>query len=197
MPAQQASNAPSAELVAECVAAQRHVSSLADALNGRLEDARQSNRPQQIRAALADLQAALVEIRTRAAACSPLQAASQPADPHVGHTMPSAPAPQGATRPGATAPPTAPAPKPAKPADPHAGHTMPGPAKPGQPPSKPAPESKEAKETIDPVCGNTVDPGKALSTTYKGKTYHFCSAEDRLKFIRNPETYLKKKEAAK
>ena len=160
MPAQQASNAPSAELVAECVAAQRHVSSLADALNGRLEDARQSNRPQQIRAALADLQAALVEIRTRAAACSPLQAASQPADPHVGHTMP-------------------------------------GPAKPGQPPSKPAPESKEAKETIDPVCGNTVDPGKALSTTYKGKTYHFCSAEDRLKFIRNPATYLKKKEAAK
>ena len=160
VPAQQAANAPAAELVAACVAAQRHVSSLADGVNGRLEDARQSNSPQQIRAALADVQAALVEIRTRAAACSPLQAASQPADPHAGHTMPS-------------------------------------PAKSGQPPPKPAPESKAEKETIDPVCGKTVDPGKALSTAYRGKTYYFCSAEDRLKFIRNPETYLKKKESAK
>ena len=197
VPAQQASNAPAAELVAACVAAQRHVSSLADAINGRLEDARQSNNPQQIRAALADLQAALVEIRTRAAACSPLQAASQPADPHAGHVMPGASAAPAVTKPGATAAPTTPAPKPAKPADPHAGHTMPSPAKPGQPPSKPAPESKAEKETIDPVCGKTVDPGKALSTTYRGKTYSFCSAEDRLKFIRNPETSLKKKESAK
>lgn len=197
VPAQQAANAPAAELVAACVAAQRHVSSLADGVNRRLEDARQSNSPQQIRAALADVQAALVEIRTRAAACSPLQAASQPADPHTGHTMPGAPAPQSVKEPGATAAPTTPAPKPAKPADPHAGHTMPSPAKSGQPPPKPAPESKAEKETIDPVCGKTVDPGKALSTNYRGKTYHFCSAEDRLKFIRNPETHLKKKEAAK
>ncbi len=190
MPARPASSVQSAELVAACVAAQRHVSSLADAVNGRLEDARQSNSPQQMRAALADVQAALVEIRTRAAACSALQAASQPADPHAGHAMPSAPAPPAVTKPGA---PAAPAPKPAKPADPHAGHTMPSPAKPGQAPSKPAPDSKEAKETVDPVCGNDVDPGKALSTTYKGKTYYFCSAQDRLKFIRNPETHLKEK----
>jgi YHS domain-containing protein len=194
MPARPASSDQSAELVAACVAAQRHVSSLADAVNLRLEDARQSNSPQQMRATLADVQAALVEIRTRAAACSPLQAASEAADPHAGHAMPSAPVPPTATKPSAAA---APAPKPAKPVDPHAGHTMPSPAKPGQPPSKPAPESKEAKDTVDPVCGDTVDPGKAPRATYEGKTYYFCSAKDRLKFIRNPETYLKKKESAK
>jgi YHS domain-containing protein len=34
-------------------------------------------------------------------------------------------------------------------------------------------------------------PDNAPTTTYKGKTYYFCSAAERLRFIRNPETYLK------
>jgi YHS domain-containing protein len=29
------------------------------------------------------------------------------------------------------------------------------------------------------------------TTTYKGKAYYFCSAAERLRFIMNPETYLK------
>lgn len=32
----------------------------------------------------------------------------------------------------------------------------------------------------------------APKTTYKGVTYYFCSAEDRLRSISNPEMYLKK-----
>jgi YHS domain-containing protein len=41
-----------------------------------------------------------------------------------------------------------------------------------------------------------IDPAKAPSATYKGKTYYFCSAADRLRFIRNPETYVKKEPGA-
>jgi YHS domain-containing protein len=41
------------------------------------------------------------------------------------------------------------------------------------------------------VCAQPVDPETAPSTTYKGKTYYFCSAADRLRFIMNPETALK------
>lgn len=196
-----------------CAQAQPAVENIIAAASARLESARQSNDPVQMRAAVDDLQAVLRDLRTMLAPCATpgatadphaghaMPAAPKPAaspDPHAGHTMPGAkPAAPGTQFPGKKAAPPTSAPKPAKPADPHAGHTMPSPAKPGQPPSKPAPESKEANDTIDPVCGMTVDPGKALSTTYKGKTYHFCSAEDRLRFIRNPETYLKKKESAK
>jgi YHS domain-containing protein len=84
---------PSAEVVAACVEAQQHISALADRANARLEAARQSNNPQELRAAVADLQIALVEIRDRAAACGPLQVAGPAADPHAGHAMGAATAP--------------------------------------------------------------------------------------------------------
>jgi hypothetical protein len=66
--------APSLELVAACVEAQRQVSLLADQAIARLETARQSNSPREMRAAVADLQATLVEIRSRASECAPLEA---------------------------------------------------------------------------------------------------------------------------
>lgn len=201
----------SPELVAACVDAQQQVAALADQINGRLEDARQTNNPQQMRAALADLQAALVEIRTRAAQCLALQAAAQPASALAGHAMPGAaqkpvapgtpvvqpgsttPAPgapdphAGHTMPAATAPSAAKSSaRPSAKPDPHAGHAM-GTQKPPAPTTRAAP-----KGTVDPVCGKRVDAATAPSTTYKGVTYHFCSVEDRLRFIRSPETYLKK-----
>lgn len=63
------------------------------------------------------------------------------------------------------------------------GHAMPGMATPA-----PAP----AQEAIDPVCGMTVDPKSALQATHQGKTYYFCSEEDRQKFLKEPGKYVKR-----
>lgn len=56
-------------------------------------------------------------------------------------------------------------------------------------------EKKAAQKVTDPVCGMEVDPKTAPSATYKGKTYYFCSPEDKAKFLKDPETYVKKKPA--
>ena len=48
-----------------------------------------------------------------------------------------------------------------------------------------------AQAEKDPVCGMTVDPHTAKHhTTHNGKTYYFCAARCREKFIANPERYL-------
>ena len=47
-------------------------------------------------------------------------------------------------------------------------------------------------ETKDPVSSMTVDPKTAADkTTYKGKTYYFCSKEDKATFTKSPEKYVK------
>lgn len=46
-------------------------------------------------------------------------------------------------------------------------------------------------ETIDPVCGMTVTPGKAKSSVYDRHIYYFCSTICREKFESAPTTYLK------
>jgi YHS domain-containing protein len=210
-----------ADAGAECMAAQSKVAVTATTAQGRLEAARQTNEPAAMRAAvdealiaLGALLSATEPCRTAAPAAGmdhstmaipPSGAPVSPrppaaaADPHAGHTMPSAPA-----KPGAK--PTA---KPAaKPADPHAGMKMPATraksaAKPGtQPAPKPAdphaghaaPPSGSAKVADDPkklACSPVIDPENAPTTTYKGKAYYFCSAAERLRFIQNPEAYLK------
>jgi YHS domain-containing protein len=53
-------------------------------------------------------------------------------------------------------------------------------------------ERKAVGKVIDPVCGMEVDSGTAPSLSYKGKTYYFCSEEDKAKFEKDPEQYLKK-----
>jgi YHS domain-containing protein len=47
-------------------------------------------------------------------------------------------------------------------------------------------------KVTDPVCGMTVDPASAPKSTYAGKTYYFCSGEDKAKFDKNPAGYVKK-----
>lgn len=49
-----------------------------------------------------------------------------------------------------------------------------------------------ATKVTDPVCGMTVDPAKAPKSTYAGKTYYFCSAEDKAKFDKDPKAYANK-----
>jgi YHS domain-containing protein len=122
-------------------------------------------------------------------AAQPQAAAKTPAtaDPHAGHAAPGRPA-------------AAPA---AKPADPHAGHTAPArpAARPAQKPADAhaghdtAPASPQRTAIADDpkklVCDAAVNPDDAPTTTYRGKRYYFCTAAERLRFIRNPETYLK------
>jgi Cu+-exporting ATPase len=44
----------------------------------------------------------------------------------------------------------------------------------------------------DPVCGMSVDQNSAEATsTYKGKTYYFCSEDCKEIFDKEPETYAK------
>jgi len=50
---------------------------------------------------------------------------------------------------------------------------------------------------IDPVCGMTVDPNAGKPhADYQGKTYHFCCAGCRSKFIADPQKYLGPREPA-
>lgn len=52
----------------------------------------------------------------------------------------------------------------------------------------------------DLVCSMTVDPKTAETSVYKGKTYYFCSKEDKALFEKSPEKYVKpekKKEGSK
>ena len=44
---------------------------------------------------------------------------------------------------------------------------------------------------IDPVCGISVDPHKTnLRAEHAGRTYYFCSAGCRTKFMADPDKYL-------
>ena len=47
----------------------------------------------------------------------------------------------------------------------------------------------EVSRKIDPVCGMEADPSGKYSFAYEGKTYYFCSEEDREKFKSDPAKY--------
>ena len=65
-----------------------------------------------------------------------------------------------------------------------------------------AQDSKKAdapKEAQDPVCGMMVETATAPKTEFKGKTYYFCSIDEKKEFDKAPSTYIKldKKDTAK
>ena len=48
-------------------------------------------------------------------------------------------------------------------------------------------------QVVDPVCGMKIDPKTAAGTsTHAGKTYYFCSKDEKAKFDKNPGAYIKK-----
>ena len=99
--------------MAACSQAQPSIQNIIVAATARLESARQSNSPAEMRAAIDSLDAALRDIRTQLAPCATL------ADPDAGRKMPN----MQATPAAAASPAT---PKAAStPVDPHAGHQMP------------------------------------------------------------------------
>ena len=47
------------------------------------------------------------------------------------------------------------------------------------------------KEALDPVCGLTIVTANAPKSDFKGKTYYFCSLDDKKEFDRAPASYIK------
>jgi len=52
-------------------------------------------------------------------------------------------------------------------------------------------ERKPGKEAQDPVCGMTVETATAPKSEFKGKTYYFCSIDDKKEFDKAPASYIK------
>jgi Cu+-exporting ATPase len=73
----------------------------------------------------------------------------------------------------------------------HAGHQHHGACCQGKAGHDAHGQAPAAGTTIDPVCGMTVDPHNAKHRhTHAGRTYYFCSAGCRTKFIADPDKYL-------
>lgn len=147
-----------------CAQHARQSAQIIDRINSQLEQARQSNSPAKMRAAMDELQAALGELKTHQSLCVDASAqAGSGADMQgmdhskMEHEMSAAPekAPTTATPPASK--------------------------------SSPVPPAK----VVDPVCGMSVQPKAELEASYGGKTYYFCSAEDKEKFLREPAKYVK------
>jgi YHS domain-containing protein len=51
--------------------------------------------------------------------------------------------------------------------------------------------AKPPAQATDPVCGMTIDTKDAQTSQYKGKTYYFCSRDDKEKFDKSPDKYAK------
>jgi YHS domain-containing protein len=47
------------------------------------------------------------------------------------------------------------------------------------------------KEEQDPVCGMMVETKDAPKSEFKGKTYYFCSIDEKKEFDKAPATYIK------
>jgi YHS domain-containing protein len=167
--------------LAACVESQRQTSTLVEAANARLEAARQTNQPSMLRSAMEDLQTTLSTIRTQLSTCTQIQAASTAGMP-AGHNM--------TTMPGAPNAPASPPGGPGTPViNPGSTNSPPGSANPAPAPSK----MVMVMTATDPSrlqCPTKTDPKTATKTTYKGKTYYFCSQRDRDEFLTDPEMSL-------
>lgn len=152
---------PASGELMQCARVQPVVDNIISAAMGRLETARQSNNPTEMRAAVDHLEAALRDIRTQLAPCS---AATAAADPHAGHTMPSPKQPTGTG---------APATQPQTPAtvDPHAGHAAtpakPAPAQPAVTGAESKPKAKPSAAAPDPHAGHSATPAKPADPAAK------------------------------
>lgn len=153
-----APQAPPAPL-SSCAQVQPVVDNIITGATRRLEEARQTNDPAHMRAALDHFGNALRDMRTQLASCS---APAGAADPHAGHAMPKTPTPH--------SPPTA---TPGTVADPHAGHDMPttkaAPVTPSRPVGAAAAKSKP-KVTADPHAGHKEPPASKAAVEPKTTT---------------------------
>lgn len=134
-----------------------------------MENARESYDPAKLRAALDQSQKNLKVVQRHMADCTAMMQSMQPADNDKPHEM-----------------------KHDKKHDMHKDNSggMHHDAK-----SEPAAQEHQHADVqaVDPVCGMKVDTAKGLHATHAGKTYYFCSADDKAKFEAHPENYVKEK----
>ena len=52
-------------------------------------------------------------------------------------------------------------------------------------------DEKPVKEAQDPACGMMVETATAPKTEFKGKTYYFCSIDEKKEFDKAPASYIK------
>lgn len=53
--------------------------------------------------------------------------------------------------------------------------------------------AKSTTKAVDPVCGMEIEKASAVAkSVYAGKTYYFCSEDEKAKFDKDPESFLKK-----
>ena len=50
-------------------------------------------------------------------------------------------------------------------------------------------EKKALGKVVDPVCGMEIDTTGAVTATYRGKTYYFCTEDNKAKFLKDPDRY--------
>lgn len=50
-------------------------------------------------------------------------------------------------------------------------------------------EKKALGTVVDPVCGMEIDTTAAVTATHQGKTYYFCTEENKAKFLKDPGRY--------
>lgn len=56
-----------------------------------------------------------------------------------------------------------------------------------------AADKNKAAKVTDPVCGMKIDPATAAAqSTYAGKTYYFCSKDEKAKFDKDPAAFVNK-----
>jgi YHS domain-containing protein len=235
----------------DCAAAAQQTLMAIDEANRRIDAVRQINNPQQVRAAVDEIQLVLADLKTRLGICatqtqSPAHGAALPPGTPVvnpgsplpapgaaglrmdhqipGHGAapatpghPSAGAALGAPPAGAAGAPTAGA---QAPTVDHAGHAAPAQSTPAQqrqaesPTTQPAPSRPDhaghadpqsapvsgrrptgAKEkaATDPDCQDRIDRRTAPNATFLGRTYYFCSEEEKQEFLKAPVDYIRKK----
>ncbi len=142
-----------------CLAHAKEGLRIVENANRQLEEARQTNSPREMRAAMNQLQAALGEIRTQLSLC--VSQASESVAPGMGgmdhssmegmdHSSMEGMDHSGMGKIGGTAP---------------------------------------IGKPVDPVCGMEVDAASAPKAMLDGKTYYFCSEADKAKFLKSPSTY--------
>jgi Cu+-exporting ATPase len=57
---------------------------------------------------------------------------------------------------------------------------------------KKQPAAAAKAKVKDPVCGMMIDPATAAAKSeYNGKTYYFCSPDEKPKFDKDPAQYVK------
>jgi len=177
---------------------------IVESANRQLEEARQTNSPQQMRAAMNDLQSALGEVRTQLSLCvSPAAGSAGSATGMDSMEGMDHSAMEG--MPGMDSKPSSPPGGQgiSKQMDhsqmdmDHSKMTMPGmnAAPKAAAPTAPTPAGKQVSpapqtNSKDPVCGMEVGTGATEKATYQGKTYYFCSRADKEKFLSDPATYL-------